>query len=119
MNLSYTSWCEVCGTQFDSKRQNAKYCSNRCCQRAYRKRIRGNHEALLYVISTDEMAARQRIVLLLDNPLVSNDLENVISRNYLGHARTRAMAIAALAIEAAKIGTLDDAFIQMIDGISF
>jgi len=50
--------CEVCGSQFESKRSTARYCSDRCRQRAHRRGPA--QEVLVAAPSTHESTPEER-----------------------------------------------------------
>lgn len=45
--------CDICGKRYEAKRQNSKYCSGNCGQRAYRLRQGQKARSTIVAISTD------------------------------------------------------------------
>ena len=41
--MSYQRSCRICNTNWISKHKAAKYCSRKCAQKAYRKRVKREH----------------------------------------------------------------------------
>lgn len=55
IRIEYVCHCEECGTVFFSKRPHAKYHSNACRQKAYRKRKKFNLRAQAMKTSLSQM----------------------------------------------------------------
>lgn len=74
--------CEVCGDSFSAKRRDARFCSNRCAQRAVRRRAAADKKSKSLMMTLEGYALIDKLRLIA--PAAAASVEQMIEVQGVG-----------------------------------
>lgn len=104
MSQQFQFECQECGKCFLASRPNAQYCSNRCNQRAYRRRRKLLRESMRLNLSMDDVKAINDIKSISEYPENSQVVIDAIVRKYAGGLRTNMLEVLFLGVLLGRYG---------------
>lgn len=93
MSQQFQFECQECGKCFLASRPDAQYCSNRCNQRAYRRRRKLLREAMRHQLTMDDVQNINLIKAMVEDDVEVMRAVDEIIRKYTGGLRTKMLLV--------------------------